>query len=240
MRSVYAEKYFCKLQNFNRLLQGLGQTTFFLGLDANESKKERRFMLKISIDFQSFFKKGIKNQKDDFLIALINGYQGSGKSYYAIYNVETNFKNRIIYTNIKSYWSGVHEVRYFTNLSEIYDNHDLNAIFIIDELSKKFTKDSKIDKPFYSWLQQSRKHQRYVYLITQEYLQVPNWLRGVANLSYTTRKIPLTPLMITTLGKPVLDKDTCEWTVEELALKIYKRTKIIGSHYDTYEVINEL
>lgn len=46
MRSVYAEKNFCKFQNFNRLLQGLGQTTFFLGLDANESKKERRFYVK--------------------------------------------------------------------------------------------------------------------------------------------------------------------------------------------------
>lgn len=197
-------------------------------------------MLKISVDFSSFLKKGIKNQKEDFLIALINGYQGSGKSFYAIYNLETNFRNRIVYTNIKSYWSDVHEVRYFTKLVDIYDNHDKNAIFIIDELSKKFTKDSKIDKPFYSWLQQSRKHQRYVFMITQEYLQVPNWLRGVANLSYTTKKIPLTPIMITTLGRPVLDKETCEWTVEELALKFYKRTKSISSHYDTYEVINEL
>lgn len=197
-------------------------------------------MLKIKIDVPSFFHKGIKNVKDDFLIALINGYQGTGKSYYAIYNVETNFRNRIIYTNIKSYWSDRHEVRYFEKLEEIYNNHEEYCIFIIDELSKKFTKDSKIDKQFYSWLQQSRKHHRYVYLITQEYLQVPNWLRGVANLSYTTRKVPLTPIMITTLGRPYLDKETCEWGLEELVLKIYKRTKIIANHYDTYELINTL
>ncbi len=197
-------------------------------------------MLKISIDYLSFFKRGIKNQKDDFLIALINGYQGSGKTYYAIYNVEQNFKNRIIYTNIKSYRSDRHEVRYFTNLTEIYDNHDIGAIFIVDELSKKFTKDSKIDKPFYSWLQQSRKHSRYVFLITQEYLQVPNWLRGVANVSYSTKKIPLTPFMITSFGIPYLDTDTCEWSIDEQAIKIYKRTKELSSHYDTYEIINTL
>lgn len=198
-------------------------------------------MLKISIDLKSFLKKGLKNQQDNFLVALINGYQGSGKTYYAIYNLETKFKSkRTIYTNIKSYKSNIHNVIYFTYIEELYNNHDYNAIFVIDELSKKFTKDSKIDKPFYSWLQQSRKHNRYVYLITQEYLQVPNWLRGVANLSYTTKKIPLTPIMITTLGEPILDKDTCEWGLHELSIRIYKRNKTIAKLYDTYELINEL
>lgn len=197
-------------------------------------------MLKISIDLPSMFKKGIKNTKDDFLVALINGYQGSGKSYYGIYNLERNFKGRVVYTNIMSYRSNSLEVHYFKNLFELYDNHDIGAIFLIDELSKKFTKDSKIDKPFYSWLQQSRKHKRYVYMITQEYLQVPNWLRGVANLSYTTRKVPLLPIMITSLGKPVLSDDTKEWALEEQAIRIYKRTKDVACLYDTYEIINTL
>lgn len=197
-------------------------------------------MLKIKVDYGSFFKTGIKNEKDNFMIALITGYQGSGKSYYGIYNIEVNFKNKVIYTNIHSFKSSNHEVRYFTKLSEVYDNHEMYCIFLIDELSKKFTKDSKIDKSFYSWLQQSRKHHRYVYLITQEYIQVPQWLRGVANLVYTTRKIPLTSIMLTSLGRPVLDTETYEWSLEELAIRIYKRTKDISSRYDTYELINEL
>ena len=197
-------------------------------------------MLKISIDLPSLFQKGITNTKDDFLVALINGYQGSGKSYYGIYNLERNFKGRVVYTNIMSYKSESLEVRYFKNLSDIYDNHDIGVVFLIDELSKKFTKDSKIDKSFYSWLQQSRKHKRYLYLITQEYLQVPLWLRGIATLSYTTRKVPLTPFMITSLGTPVLDNDTKEWVLEEHSIRIYKRTKNIASLYDTYELINTL
>lgn len=197
-------------------------------------------MLKISVDFESFIHKGIKNQKDDFLISLITGYQGSGKSFYAIYNVENNFKKRVIYTNIKSYWSENHDVRYFTKLNELYFNHDVGAIFIIDELSKKFTKNSPIDLPFYSWLQQSRKHCRYVYMITQEYIQVPPWLRGVANSVYTTHKIPLTPIMATSYGCPVLNNDTYEWDLEEISIRYYKRTKNIASHYDTNEIIDEL
>lgn len=198
-------------------------------------------MLKIKIDFKSLFKKGIKNEKDDFLVALINGAQGSGKSYYAIYQAEVIFSKPItIYTNIKSYKSLKNKVIYFDTIDELYSNHDTHCMFIIDELSKKYTKDSRIDKPFYSWLQQSRKHHRYVYMITQEYLQVPNWLRGVANLSYTTKKMPLLPLMITTLGIPTLNNDTYEWGLSELAIRIYKRNKSITKLYDTYELINEL
>ncbi len=198
-------------------------------------------MLKIKIDFKSLFKKGIKNEKDDFLVALINGAQGSGKTYYAIYQAEVIFSKPItIYTNIKSYKSLKNKVVYFDNIDFVYSNHDTHCMFIIDELSKRYTKDSKIDKPFYSWLQQSRKHHRYVYLITQEYLQVPNWLRGVANLSYTTKKLPLLPLMITTLGIPTLNNDTYEWGLNELAIRIYKRNKSIANLYDTYELINEL
>ena len=52
-------------------------------------------MLKVKIDFKSFVKKGIKNEKDDFFIGLINGVQGSGKTYYAIYNVESVFKKKM-------------------------------------------------------------------------------------------------------------------------------------------------
>ena len=197
-------------------------------------------MLKLEVDFKSFFKKGVPVVKDDYLVALINGAQGSGKTYFAIYNVERKFKGSRVYTNIHSYKSNDLEVVYFTKLEELYDNHDLHAIFIIDELSKIFVKESKIDRKFYSWLNQCRKHNRYVYMITQEYMQVPNWLRGVASLVYTTNKIPLTPFVKTTLGYPVLDNDTFEWGLQESKLFFYKRNKSISDLYDTFETIDVL
>ena len=89
-------------------------------------------MLKLEVDFKSFFKKGVPVVKDDYLVALINGAQGSGKTYFAIYNVERKFKGSRVYTNIHSYKSNDLEVVYFTKLEELYDNHDLHAIFIID------------------------------------------------------------------------------------------------------------
>ena len=140
-------------------------------------------MLKVKVDFKSFIQRGVKNIDSDFMIALITGYQGSGKTFYAIKKMEDLRESKTIYTNIGTYSSPKHDIKYFKNISELYDNHEKNAIFLIDELSKKYTKDSHIDKAFYSWLQQSRKHNRQVYLITQEYLQVPQWLRGTCKYS---------------------------------------------------------
>lgn len=195
-------------------------------------------MLKVKIDFKTFFQRGIKSINDDFGIFLITGYQGSGKTWYSIYLMEKNH-NKIIYTNIKSYKSNRNVVKYFDRIEDIIENVEDNCIFLIDEVSKRYTKDSKQDLQFYSWLQQSRKHKRYVYLITQEYIQVPTWLRGIANRVYTTSKVPFLPLFKTSLGIPVLNEDY-EWGIDVYALVIYKRTKHISNLYDTFESINNL
>lgn len=196
-------------------------------------------MLKMKIDYKSLIQKKPKKISDDFLVCLITGSQGSGKSYFAIYNIENSMIDKTIYTNILSYKSKNHKVVYFSKIDEIYNNNDTNCIFIIDELSKRYTKDSKQDKSFYSWLQQSRKHNRYVYLITQEYLQVPTWLRGVADKVYTTTKMPFN-LCKTSLGYPVLDKESMEWGIDVIGFIIYKRTRKITDLYNTFEFVDEL
>lgn len=196
-------------------------------------------LLNYKIDWTSFIKKGIKTIDDDFGIYLITGYQGSGKTYYAIYTMERTFSNKTIYTNIKSYKSYKNNVKYFDKIEDIEHNVEDNCVFLIDELSKKYSKNSPQDMLFYSWLQQSRKHQRYVYMITQEYIQVPTWLRGVANLVYTTQKIKFLPLFKTTLGIPYLNED-CEWEIQTIATIIYKRNLSVARKYDTFEGINSL
>lgn len=195
-------------------------------------------MIKIKIDFKSMLQRGIKTINDDFGIYLITGYQGSGKTWYSIYLMEKE-KNKKIYTNIKSYISPRNDVHYFDRIEEITENVENNCIFLIDEVSKRYTKETKQDLKFYSWLQQSRKHKRYVYLITQEYIQVPMWLRGIANKVYTTSKVPLMPIFKTSLGVPVLN-DNYEWDIDVFAIIFYKRTKAISNLYDTFESINNL
>lgn len=197
-------------------------------------------ILNTNIDIKSMFKSKPKNIKDNFGISLITGYQGSGKSYLSVYILYKYLeKNRKVYTNIKSLKIPDREIVYFEKIEEIVDNVEMDRIFIIDEISKKYTKDCKQDKLFYSWLQQSRKRRRTVMLITQEYLQVPVWLRGVARFVYTTTKLPIFPIFITYKGYAVLNEDM-EWTVEPVETYIYKRNKYICNFYDTMEPINTL
>lgn len=192
------------------------------------------------IDIKSMFKKKPKDIKDNFGISLITGYQGSGKSYLSIYIVYKYIDpEREIYTNIKSLKIPNRTIHYFEKIDEIVDNVEMDRIFIIDEISKKYTKDCKQDKLFYSWLQQSRKRRRTVMLITQEYLQVPVWLRGVARFVYTTTKLPILPIFVTYKGYAVLNEEM-EWTVEPEERYIYKRNKYICQFYDTMEPINTL
>lgn len=191
------------------------------------------------IDFSSFFQKGVKPIKEDFGIFLICGYQGSGKGYYSTYQLIRNHKGKKCKTNVKSLSTPTNEMEYFTHIEDIYHDTECNCVYIIDELSKKFPKNAPLDRFFYSWLQQCRKKSRYVYLITQEYINVPQWLRGVANMVYVTSKVKFLPLFITYLGTPVLDENL-EWTINVKDAIVYKRTTSVASCYDTLEGIESL
>lgn len=197
-------------------------------------------ILSTNIDFKSFLKKKPKEIHDNFGVSLITGYQGSGKTYMSVYILYKYFKPDLkIYTNIKSLHIPGRQIEYFEKIDDIVNNIEMDRIFVIDEISKKYTKECKQDKLFYSWLQQSRKRRRTVILITQEYLQVPIWLRGVARFVYTTTKIPILPIFITYKGYAVLNDDK-EWTIEPEERFIYKRNKYICDFYDTMEPINTL
>ena len=198
-------------------------------------------IFKTNIDFKSMIHKGTKKIDDNFGVVFITGYQGSGKSYLGVYLlVKCIDPKRKIYTNIKSLHIPNREIEYFERLDEITDNIEMDRVFLIDEISKRYTKECKQDKKFYSWLQQSRKRRRTTMLITQEYIQIPFWLRGIARYVYTTTKIPILPLFITYKGYAYLSEDTKEWEIDPQETYIYKRNKYIASYYDTMEPINVL
>lgn len=201
-------------------------------------------ILKYDIKFDTFLKKGVKSFTDNWGCYSVTGFQGSGKTYYAVYLLlqlyDLNYK---IYTNIHSLNIPKKDIVYFEKLEEIWDNTEENTIFVIDEISKKYSKNSLPDKKFYSWLQQSRKRHRIVIMITQEWKEVPMWLRRPVRFMYTTRKLPLLPLFITSVGdglNTTFNSDTMEWECPVIKYVIYKRNKRICDLYDTLEPINTL
>lgn len=195
---------------------------------------------KYNLDIKSIFKRGIKKKYEPFGVFLITGRMGTGKSYFACkYAYELNSQYKVK-TNIHSLKLPNKSVSYFTNLTEIYNDTEEFTLYIIDELGKKYTKDSKADKDFYNFLQMSRKTKRIVLIIHQEYLQVPIWLRGVATEVFTTRKVRFIPLFMTYRGYPVLDTETMEWQVDYNYIYFYKRNKYIANFYNTFETVATL
>ena len=183
---------------------------------------------------------------DEWFNAVICGPQGTNKTYLAVFLSTLQNKKRCNYikTNIHSLKLDGYDIRYFEKLDEIYKDTDTNCIYIIDEISRKFDKSSRTDTQFYAWLMQSRKRCRLVYLITQEFKELPMWIRRPLKRSYSTKPfLFFKNIFITTIGDAenmILDKDTLEWTCPPISFLIYKRNKCITDLYDTFEPINQL
>ena len=200
---------------------------------------------KTDIRTDTFFKKGVKVNNEFFQNILIVGRMGSGKTYFSVlYTLDLLKKHKFnsIKTNIHSLKIDGELIEYFDELEEIYNDFDDNCIYIIDELGKRYTRESRQDNNFYGWLQQSRKCHRFVICIHQTFKLVPPWLREPFNYVYTTHRIPFSKFFKTTKGDAenmILDENK-EWTCPVIGTIIYKRTKDICSHYDTLERVLKL
>ena len=72
---------------------------------------------KYKICFKTFFKKGVPKICDDFAIYLITGYQGSGKTYFAVKELLDLPKQKTIITNIQTLEIPDRKIFKFKNLS---------------------------------------------------------------------------------------------------------------------------
>lgn len=215
-------------------------------------------ILKRDIRFSTFFKKGLPKIDDRFGVYFVTGRQGSGKSYYAVYfalqQIGYNFRNHTtknelkfeIYTNIRSLHIENVKVNFFENLTDIYYNTCQYCIFIIDELARKFDKNSRTDTQFYAFLNQCRKMHRVCIMITQEWKELPMWIRRPAKYCITTvpagvlNKFGIYKSIVGDAENMELDKDSMEWICPPIKYIYYKRNYNIAEMYDTFEAINTL
>ena len=200
------------------------------------------------IDFKSLFKKGLPPIDDRYGVYFITGKQGSYKSFYAtrlILEQDKKILNKIK-TNMKSLNIPNCNIEYFDKVSEIYKDTDEYCIYLLDEVARKYDKNSKTDKDFYAWLNQSRKTHRIVIMITQEWKELPMWIRRPARYMFTTIKNPILNKLFkirqTIVGDAenmVLDEDM-EWICPTIQRILWKPNIEIAKMYDTFEVVNEL
>lgn len=204
-------------------------------------------ILKYKIEFKTLIKKGLPKVDDRFGVYFVTGRQGSGKTYYAVKLLLAQDKETCasIYTNVQSLNIPNYNIKYFNTVQELYQNTEEYCIFLIDELSRKYDKNSRTDTQFYAWLNQSRKRKRIVIMITQEWRELPMWIRRPAKYMISTNRCFLSRFGIfkTTIGDAenmVFNKDEGEYECPPVKYIWYKRNKEIASYYDTFEAINQL
>lgn len=200
------------------------------------------------IRFNTFFKRGLPKIDDRFGIYFVTGRQGSGKNYYAtmlLLQQDKSLCNKV-YTNVHSLKIPGYNIKYFDRLSDLYYNTEEYCIFLIDEISRKYDKNSKTDTQFYAWLNQSRKRKRIVILITQEWRELPMWIRRPAKYMISTKKTRLLNVfgiytsVIGDAENLTFNKDEGEYECPPIMRIIYKRNKAIANLYDTFEAVNDL
>lgn len=194
-------------------------------------------MQKLSIDFRSFFKRGLSGDvPSEGVIILICGKQGSGKSFAAVKMITERMGATPIFSNSDLTIPG-RSVTVGT-WRQILAQDTSDSIVFIDEIFTSFTKSDRIPHEYTSWLAQSRKANRIVILIAQEFLEVPLVLRRFAK--YLVSCTHLGPLILEHWadGDSLhYDSETGEYVADPYRLRIYKRTKAIGELYDTREQI---
>lgn len=157
-------------------------------------------------------------------------------------------KSRVnkVYTNVRSLNVPGYYISYFDNISDLYTNVDDNCIFLIDEISRKYDRNSKTDTQFYAWLNQSRKRKRIVILITQEWRELPMWIRRPAKYMINTKKTRILNYLgfytsvVGDAENMIFNKDEGEYECPPIQYIIYRRNLKIASYYDTFEAINQL
>ena len=196
------------------------------------------------MDWESQRHKKVRPLDDHHGIYFVCGRQGSGKTYLAVNyakDLDLNFVK--IKTNVHSLKL---EHENFTRIDEIINDHEEHVCYIIDEISKKYDKNSRTDMAFYAWLMQSRKRKRVVILITQEWKEVPMWLRRPTKYAITTRPLPIIGhrlgLYLTSWGdgeNMTLDEDK-EWICPAVQTVIHKRNTKVADLYDTFAPVKAL
>ncbi len=193
----------------------------------------------VEIWWHTFFKKKpILIRDDNYFNVIIDGFQGSGKTYLAVALAQQTGMKKIV-TNIKSFkhLKGL-PVEYIDRITDIYNYQDTPyVLYIIDEIHKKYSKNAPFDKEFYSFLQQMRKKQSRSYIITQDWTQTPIWLRTpIKYIYHTEKKLFFHISHVLDAQTSVWSSETMSWSADERHSFVYMRNRDITECYDTREI----
>lgn len=202
---------------------------------------------KISIDWRSFFKKGLPLDRESFGIYCYDGKQGTGKTYAMTRFLKEESAGRKIYSNMS--FKGI-EYTKIENLDQLFAlSQKKKVIIVYDEIlnilnNQRVPQDIRDD--LMEFMTQQRKVKNILMTSTQSWLRVPIEFRDFVRIQIKVSTIPLGRLggiliqEYRDADQMVYDKDVSEYVAPRISLKISKYKREILESYDTYEKVKKL
>lgn len=194
---------------------------------------------KISIDIQSFFKKGFQARRGKFGVYCFCGKQGSGKTFSTV-NFITKHLEMPIYSNI--HLKDIDYI-YYNGFEELLKIDDHHCIIVFDEIFTALTKQTRMSQEVLAFLSQMRKKNVIFITTAQEWLEINITLRRYVRYQIDCQILNILPFSI--LIEHYRDGEQMKWSNLDndyvapiVATKISKMMLKITTHYDTWEVIS--
>ena len=214
-----------------------------------------KFVLRVNIDYKSFFRKGFKKIQNEYGLFCYTGKQGSGKTYSAVkFCIDRKLAtNAVIITNVTSF-NLFSDTVFITDIQELMnyvinliDNQESvfeapNIIIFFDEIFTILEKNTRINKDILSFISQLRKRGIIFVTTAQEWLEINITFRRYVRYQCDTRMISFlnNAIIINEIndGEQLKwDKDLNEYVAPRISTKISKGNLSIVESYDTYETI---
>ena len=210
------------------------------------------FESKITIKFNTFFRRGFKKIDNEFGLVCYSGKQGKGKTYSAIkFCIDEKLKNDYtIITNVKSF-DLFEDTIYMSNINDIIDycvqfnNNDANVLIFFDEIFTVLEKKLPINKKILSFLSQLRKRKILFVTTAQEWSEINITFRRYIRYQVSCNMFAFPFTKTAFIYNVINDGDLIRWNndtqdFEAPRIKAYfeKGQKRIIQSYDTFETID--
>lgn len=175
--------------------------------------------------------------------------KATGKTYSVIDTLSSQAKNKIVITNVKSYFDSHQETSiYETDFGRIYemlrDLEDCSKYIIFyDEIFTLIEK-GKLSKEMLSFISQMRKRHLYLYTTAQEWLEINVTFRRYVRYQIQCKMINLKLFNFAISINEINDAYQMKWDNLEneyvcprIKTTLKKCSKAIADSYDTFEVI---
>ena len=214
-------------------------------------------VMKLSIDWKTFFRKGFQKIDNQFGLFCYCGKQGRGKTYSAIeFCIDRKLAtNCQIITNVKSFNTFTDTV-YISDITELIkyvldycnklsSDEQPNILIFFDEIFTILEKGTRINKEILSFISQLRKRKICFITTAQEWLEVNITFRRYVRFIVHCRMISIPIIHQALLINRIEDGETIKWSNEDneyicdrIETKISKGNISVIESYDTFETIS--